>query len=154
MERYGAMPVPVATMIRSAFGFFSGRSMTLPEGPVSLTSSPGLVSHRKLEHTPFLAGSSAFSSGHQYVARRTHSEVVVPVMSSPYREEAIEYRRTLLGLPFFGLRPGGITPYDWPSQYGILPWWSITMSHVSPVASGPTMRFVLTTLAINGDLFL
>jgi len=20
-------------------------------------------------------------------------------------------------LPFFGLRPGGITPYDWPSQY-------------------------------------
>jgi len=51
-------------MIRSAFGFFSGRSMTLPEGPVSLTSSPGLVSHRKFEQTPFLAGSSAFSSGH------------------------------------------------------------------------------------------
>ena len=43
-------------------------------------------------------------------------------MSSPYRDEAIEYRRTELGLPFFGLVPGGITPYDWPSQYGILPW--------------------------------
>ena len=26
--------------------------ITLPEGPVSATSSPGLVSHRKLEHTP------------------------------------------------------------------------------------------------------
>ena len=65
MLRYGAMPVPVATMIRSALGSFSGMSMTLPEGPVSMTSSPGLVSHRKLEHTPFLAGSSALSSGHQ-----------------------------------------------------------------------------------------
>ena len=51
-ERYGAMPVPVATMIRSTFGSFSGISITLPEGPVSATSSPGLVSHRKLEHTP------------------------------------------------------------------------------------------------------
>ena len=53
------------TMIRSAFGSFSGISKTLPEGPVSLTSSPGLVSHRKFEQIPFLAGSSAFSSGHQ-----------------------------------------------------------------------------------------
>jgi hypothetical protein len=65
MLRYGAMPVPVATMIRSALGSFSGMSMTLPEGPVSLTSSPGLLSHRKLEQMPFLAGSSALSSGHQ-----------------------------------------------------------------------------------------
>ena len=56
------------------------------------------------------------------MARRTQSEVVVPVMSSPYRDDAIEYRRTVFGLPgFFGLSPGGITPYDWPSQYGILP---------------------------------
>merc|ERR1719182_268046 len=28
------------------------------------------------------------------------------------------------------------------------------MWHVSPVASGPTMRLVETTLAVNGDLFL
>merc|ERR1719230_1469931 len=152
--RYGAMPVPVATMIRSTLGSFSGMSMTLPDGPVSFTSSPGFESHRKLEHTPFLAGSSALSSGHQYVARRTQSVVFVPVMSSPYRVEAIEYRRTEFGLPFFGLRPGGITPYDWPSQYGISPPWSMTMSHVSPVASGPTMRLTLTTLAILGALFL
>ncbi len=61
----------------------------------------------------------------------------------------------MFGLPgFFGFSPGGITPYDWPSQYGIFPLWSITMSHVSPVASGPTMRLTLTTLAMNGDLFL
>ena len=30
------------------------------------------MSQRKLEQIPFLAGSSALSSGHQYVARRTH----------------------------------------------------------------------------------
>jgi hypothetical protein len=64
-ERYGAMPVPVATMIKSALGFFSGMSITLPEGPVSLSSTPGLESQRKLEQMPFLAGSSALSSGHQ-----------------------------------------------------------------------------------------
>ena len=58
-ERYGAMPVPVATMMRSALGSFSGMSMTLPEGPVSASSSPGLESHRKFEQTPFFAGSSA-----------------------------------------------------------------------------------------------
>ena len=62
---YGAIPVPVATMIRSVSGFFSGMSMTLPAGPVSITSSPGLVSQRKLEHTPFFAGSSAFNSSSQ-----------------------------------------------------------------------------------------
>ena len=66
----------------------------------------------------------------------------------------MEYRRTELGLPFFGLVPGGITPYDWPSQYGILPWWFMMMWHVSPVASGPTMRLVLMTLAVKGALFL
>ena len=71
---------------------------------------------------PFFAGSSALSSGHQYVARRTQSVVVLPFMLSPYRVDAIEYRRTVFGLPgFFGFSPGGITPYDWPSQYGILP---------------------------------
>merc|ERR1719235_1971689 len=69
--------------MRSTFGSFSGISMTLPDGPVSLSSSPGLESQRKLEQMPFFAGSSALSSGHQYVARRTHRLVVVPVMSSP-----------------------------------------------------------------------
>ena len=64
-ERYGAMPVPVATMMRSTLGSFSGMSITLPDGPVSESSVPGVESHRKLEHTPFLAGSSALSSGHQ-----------------------------------------------------------------------------------------
>jgi hypothetical protein len=75
-------------------------------------------------------------------------------MSSPYRDEAIEYRRTELGLPFFGLVPGGITPYDWPSQYGIFEKVSIIMWHVSPVACAPTMRFVETTLPVWGALFL
>ena len=60
--RYGAMPVPVATMMRSAFGVTSGMSMTLPVGPVTISSCPGFASHRKLEHTPFLAGSSRPSS--------------------------------------------------------------------------------------------
>ena len=82
-ERYGAMPVPVATMMRSALGFDSGMRITFPDGPVSVTESPGFESHKKLEQMPFLAGSSALSSGHQYVARRTQSDVVVPVMSSP-----------------------------------------------------------------------
>merc|ERR1719401_1269547 len=109
-ERYGAIPVPVATMMISVSGLSSGKSITLPLGPVILTTVPGSASQRKLEQTPFLAGSSAFSSGHQYVARRTHSVVVLPVMSSPYLEEAMEYKRTLLGLPFLGLTPGGITP--------------------------------------------
>lgn len=68
--------------------------------------------------------------------------------------EAIEYSRTVFGLPFFGLVPGGMTPYDWPSQYGILPPCDMTMSHVSPVACGPTMRLVETTLATKGALFL
>merc|ERR1712127_495285 len=98
---------------------------------------------------PFLAGSSALSSGHQYVARRTQSEVVWPVMSSPYREAAIEYRRTEFGLPFFGLVPGAMTPADWPSQYGILPKWSMMMWHVSPVACATTIRFVETTLPVG-----
>ena len=57
--RYGAMPVPVATMMRSVSGFSSGISITLPVGPVTETASPGLASHRKLEQTPFFAGSSA-----------------------------------------------------------------------------------------------
>ena len=70
-------------MMRSVLGSFSGMSMTLPDGPVIFTSSPGLVSHRKLEQTPFFAGSSLPISGSQYVARRTQSEPVLPVMSSP-----------------------------------------------------------------------
>jgi hypothetical protein len=36
--------------------------------------------------------------------------------------------------------PGGMTPYDCPSQNGILPSVSMTMCIVSPVALGPTMR--------------
>ena len=56
------MPVPVATMMRSASGVASGMSMTLPVGPVTEISSPGFASHRKFEHTPFLAGSSLPSS--------------------------------------------------------------------------------------------
>ena len=75
-------------------------------------------------------------------------------MSSPYREAAIEYRRTELGLPFFGLVPGAMTPADWPSQYGIFEKVSIIMWHVSPVACAPTMRFVETTLPVWGALFL
>ena len=59
------MQAGTLTMMRSTLGSFSGMSMTLPDGPVSLSSSPGLASHRKLEQMPFLAGSSAFSSGHQ-----------------------------------------------------------------------------------------
>lgn len=48
------------------------------DAPVMVISVPGSASQRKLEHTPFLTGSSACSSGHQYVARRTHSEAVLP----------------------------------------------------------------------------
>jgi len=60
-----------------------------------------------------------------------------------------------LGLPgFFGFSPGGITPYDWPSQYGILPSWFMMMWHVSPVACGPTMRLTEITLEVKGALFL
>ena len=44
--RYGAMPVPVATMMMSASGLDSGMSITLPVGPVSVTSCPGDASHR------------------------------------------------------------------------------------------------------------
>jgi hypothetical protein len=57
--------VPVATIIISVSGFSSGINITLPAGPVRTTSSPGLESHKKFEQTPFLAGSSALSSGHQ-----------------------------------------------------------------------------------------
>merc|ERR1719238_386651 len=65
-------------------------------------------------------------------------------MSSPYRDDAIEYRRTVFGLPgFFG-----------PSQYGILPSWLMMMCVVSPVAATPTIRFVEITLPLNGVLFL
>ena len=55
----------------------------------------------------------------------------------------MEYRRTpwRTSLPLeLTLVPGGMTPYDWPSQNGILPSVSMTMWHVSPVALGPTMR--------------
>lgn len=62
--RYGAIPVPVATMMTTALGS-SGRSKTLPVGPVMVISVPGVASQRKLEQIPFLAGSSALSSGHQ-----------------------------------------------------------------------------------------
>ena len=81
--RYGAMPVPVPTMIRSAVGSCSGMSITLPIGPVTETASPGWLSHRKLEHTPFLAGSSRPSSLSQYTARRTQSDTEVAAPSSP-----------------------------------------------------------------------
>ena len=63
--------------------FSSGMSMTLPDGPVILTSSPAWASQRKFEQTPFFAGSSLPMSGSQYVARRTHSDVVLPAMLSP-----------------------------------------------------------------------
>ena len=59
---YGAMPVPVATMIRSTSGVCSGISMVLPVGPVMATSVPAFASHRKLDATPFFAGSSLPSS--------------------------------------------------------------------------------------------
>jgi hypothetical protein len=59
------MPVPVATMIRSVSFFSSGISITLPDGPVSASSVPGVESQRKFEQIPFFAGSSALSSGHQ-----------------------------------------------------------------------------------------
>lgn len=57
------MPVPVATMIRSVFGSFSGMSITLPDGPVIVSSVPGFASHKKLEQTPFFSGSSLPVSG-------------------------------------------------------------------------------------------
>lgn len=49
-------------------------------------SVPGLASHRKLLQMPFFSGSSRPSSGSQYVARRTHSVVVLPSKLSPYLE--------------------------------------------------------------------
>ena len=65
-------------------------------------SSPGLASQRKLEQRPFFAGSLAFSSGHQYSARRTQRDVVLPSKVSPYRDAAMEYNRVPWGtsLPF------------------------------------------------------
>ena len=47
-----------------------------------------------------------------------------------------------------------MTPYDWPSQYGISPRVSITMWHVSPVAFGPTIRSTETIVPLNGFLLL
>ena len=47
-----------------------------------------------------------------------------------------------------------MTPYDWPSQYGMSPLVSTTMWHVSPVAFGPTMRSTDTILPLNGFLLL
>ncbi len=45
--RYGAIPIPVATIIRSLLKFLdSGKRKALPVGPVSFTSSPGFASHR------------------------------------------------------------------------------------------------------------
>ena len=76
------MPVPVATMITGVAGSL-GRSITWPVGPVIMTSAPGLASHRKLEQMPFFAGSSAFFSVSQKVARRTQSVAVLPSNSSP-----------------------------------------------------------------------
>ena len=46
--------------------------------PVMVISSPGLASQRKLEQRPFLAGSSAFFSGSQKVARRTQRLALSP----------------------------------------------------------------------------
>jgi len=62
----------------------------------------------------------------------------------------MEYNRTELGFPSFSRTPGGSTPKDWPSQYGILASWSIMMWQVSPVALGPTIRFVDTTFPVCG----
>lgn len=45
--------MPVPTMITSASGVSSGRSIILPLGPVRVTSCPGFALHKKLEHTPF-----------------------------------------------------------------------------------------------------
>lgn len=50
--RYGAIPVPVPTMITSASGVSSGRSIIFPLGPVRVTSCPAPAVHKKLEHTP------------------------------------------------------------------------------------------------------
>ena len=59
------MPVPVATMIRSVSFFSSGISITLPDGPVSASSVPGVESQRKFEQIPFFAGSMVWVSGSQ-----------------------------------------------------------------------------------------
>lgn len=111
-------------MIKSVFGFFSGMSMTFPVGPVHITLSPGLASHKKFEQTPFFESSSFPVSGSTYTARRTQSVVVVPYisneiktyitvvlfkivtfMSSPYRVEAMEYNLFVNGFPFLGFVP-------------------------------------------------
>ena len=92
--RNGAIPVPVAIMITSFVGSL-GRSIVLPTGPATETSSPGRTSHRKLEHTPFFAGSTWPVTGSKYSARLTHRLMVLPSNRSPYRVEAMEYRRGL-----------------------------------------------------------
>jgi hypothetical protein len=55
--RKGAIPVPVAIIIISFVGS-DGRSIVLPTGPATITSCPGAMSHKKLEHTPFFVGST------------------------------------------------------------------------------------------------
>ena len=79
----------------------------------------------------------------------TGTGACLPLMSSPYRVLAMEYRRTELGFPF-AFVPGGITPRDWPSQKRKLPPWSIWMSQISPGAFGPTMRFTDEILPMRG----
>lgn len=61
-ERKGAIPVPVATHMTGAF-VLVGRRRTFPVGPVIMISCPTLASHKKLEQTPILAGSSLPVSG-------------------------------------------------------------------------------------------
>ena len=63
--RNGAIPVPVATMIRSVVGDASGNSITLPVGPVIVSDVPGVASQRKFEQIPFFAGSMVWVSGSQ-----------------------------------------------------------------------------------------
>lgn len=77
-----APPVPVATIMTSC-DRSSGISMPLPLGPATVTTSPALLSHRNPEQTPAFPGSSAPVAGSVYTARRTHSDTVVPVPSSP-----------------------------------------------------------------------
>jgi hypothetical protein len=80
--RNGAIPVPVAIMITSFVGSL-GRSIVFPTGPATMTSSPGRTSHRKLEQTPFFAGSFCPVTGSKYSARLTHRLMVLPSNRSP-----------------------------------------------------------------------
>lgn len=142
--RNGAMPVPVASMMIVALGS-SGINIAVPTGPVIATLSPGWRSQRKLEHTPL----TSLPSSSSYTSRFTDRDTVLPSPKSPCRVDAIEYRRTLWGLPLAST-PGAMTPMDWPSRYGTFPSWFITMCIVSPGASLPTSVPLYSTVALYG----